>query len=152
MDDGIVALASDHAGFPLKETMKSALDERGVAYVDLGTDGPGSVDYPDFGFRMAQALANGRADRGVLICGTGLGISMAANRFAWVRAAVCHDVTTARLAREHNDANVLALGGRIIGPEVAKDCLLAFLDTPFGGERHVRRVGKLGTPPDLSGS
>ena len=93
MDVGVVALASDHAGFSLKEAMKPALDECGLTHIDLGTDGLESVDYPDFGFRMAQALADGRASRGVLICGTGLGISMAANRFAWVRAAVCHDLS-----------------------------------------------------------
>lgn len=152
MDDGIVALTSDHAGFPLKETLKAVLDEHGLGFIDLGANGTESVDYPDFGYRLAETLAAGRAGRGVAICGTGLGISMAANRFTWVRAAVCHDVTTARLAREHNDANVLALGARIVGPEVARDCLLAFLDTPFGGDRHARRVGKLATPPDLSAS
>ncbi|MBV5336221.1 RpiB/LacA/LacB family sugar-phosphate isomerase, partial [bacterium] len=100
---------------------------------DLGPDTADSVDYPDYADRMAEAIRAGRVGRGVLICGSGVGISIAANRHRWVRAALCHDVTTARLARAHNDANVLALGARIIGGEVAKECLRAFLDTPFDG-------------------
>jgi ribose 5-phosphate isomerase B len=140
-----VALASDHAGFALKEELKSEILEMGLECLDLGTDNLESVDYPDFGRAVADALVEGRAERGVLVCGTGIGISIAANRVAGVRAAVCHDATTARLAREHNDANVLALGARIVGGEVAKDCLHAFLSSPFdGGERHLRRVVKLG--------
>lgn len=140
-----VALASDHAGFALKEELKSEILEMGLECLDLGTDSLESVDYPDFGRAVADALVEGRAERGVLVCGTGIGISIAANRVAGVRAAVCHDATTARLAREHNDANVLALGARIVGGEVAKDCLHAFLSSPFdGGERHLRRVVKLG--------
>lgn len=140
-----VALAADHAGFALKEELRAELDRAGVEYIDLGTDNADSVDYPDFGRAVADAVAEGRADSGVIVCGTGIGISIAANRVAGVRAAVCHDATTARLAREHNDANVLALGARIVGGEVAKDCLHAFLSTPFdGGERHQRRVEKLG--------
>jgi ribose 5-phosphate isomerase B len=133
-----VALAADHAGFALKEELRAELDRAGVEYIDLGTNSLDSVDYPDFGRAVADAVAEGRAN-------TGIGISIAANRVAGVRAAVCHDATTARLAREHNDANVLALGARIVGGEVAKDCLHAFLSTPFdGGERHQRRVEKLG--------
>lgn len=139
-----VALASDHGGFALKEELKSELANLGMDCIDLGTDSETSVDYPDFGRAVADALVEGRAERGVIICGTGIGISIAANRIGGIRAAVCHDATTARLAREHNDANVLALGGRIIGREVAIDCLRAFLSTPFdGGERHVRRIAKL---------
>ncbi len=139
-----VALAADHAGFALKEELRAELDRAGVEYIDLGTNSLDSVDYPDFGRAVADAVAEGRANSGVIICGTGIGISIAANRVAGVRAAVCHDATTARLAREHNDANVLALGARIVGGEVAKDCLHAFLSTPFdGGERHQRRVEKL---------
>jgi ribose 5-phosphate isomerase B len=145
MTETTVALAADHAGFALKEALKAELARMDVAVVDLGTDGPDSVDYPDFGRAVAEAVSSGRAERGVIVCGTGIGISIAANRIAGVRAAVCHDATTARLAREHNDANVLALGARIVGIEVAIDCLHAFLATPFdGGERHRRRVGKLG--------
>lgn len=140
-----VALASDHAGFALKEELKTEITRLGLDYLDLGTDSSDSVDYPDFGRAVADALIEGRADRGVIVCGTGIGISIAANRVNGVRAAVCHDATTARLAREHNDANVLALGARIVGTEVAKDCLHAFLSATFdGGERHQRRVDKLG--------
>lgn len=139
-----VALAADHGGFALKEELKSELANLGLDCIDLGTDSETSVDYPDFGRAVADALVGGRAERGVIICGTGIGIAIAANRIGGIRAAVCHDATTARLAREHNDANVLALGGRIIGREVAIDCLRAFLSTPFdGGERHVRRITKL---------
>lgn len=140
-----VALASDHAGFALKEELKTEITRLGLDYLDLGTDSSDSVDYPDFGRAVADALIEGRADRGVIVCGTGIGISIAANRVNGVRAAVCHDATTARLAREHNDANVLALGARIVGTEVAKDCLHAFLSATFdSGERHQRRVDKLG--------
>lgn len=139
-----IALAADHGGFALKEELKSELANLGMDCIDLGTDSETSVDYPDFGRAVADALVGGRAERGVIICGTGIGIAIAANRIGGIRAAVCHDATTARLAREHNDANVLALGGRIIGREVAIDCLRAFLSTPFdGGERHVRRITKL---------
>lgn len=145
--DDIVAVACDHGGFALKPAVIEVLREAGLDVLDLGTDSAESVDYPDFGQALAEAVVSGRAARGVVICGTGIGISIAANRFPEVRAAVCHDETTARLAREHNDANVLALGARITGPEVAKDCLRAFLRTPFGGERHERRVDKLGRLP-----
>ena len=140
-----VALASDHAGTQMKAELKDALAKRGLEVLDLGTDGPESVDYPDFADAVAAAIRDGRAQRGVLICGTGIGISIAANRHRHIRAALCSDPTCARLSREHNDANVLALGARVVGIEIAKDCLTAFLDTPFeGGERHSRRVGKLG--------
>jgi len=139
-----VALAADHGGFALKEDLKSELANLGVDCIDLGTDSETSVDYPDFGRAVADAIVEGRAERGVIICATGIGISIAANRVSGIRAAVCHDATTARLARAHNDANILALGARIVGREVAIDCLNTFLSTPFdGGERHVRRVAKL---------
>lgn len=144
MNQITVALAADHGGYALKEELKSELANLGVNCIDLGTDSGDSVDYPDFGRAVADALIEGRAERGVIICGTGIGIAIAANRIGGIRAAVCHDATTARLAREHNDANVLALGARIIGREVAIDCLRTFLSTPFdGGERHTRRVAKL---------
>ena len=139
-----IAIASDHAGFELKSMLIEELGALGREVLDLGTDGPGSVDYPDFGNALAEALTAGRADLGVLVCGTGIGISIAANRHPGVRAAVCHDQTSARLAREHNDANVLALGARLIGAEVAKDCLRTFLSTPFAEGRHAPRVAKLG--------
>jgi ribose 5-phosphate isomerase B len=143
MPEEIIAFANDHAGTDLKRMLVAELAGRGYGVLNLGTDGTQSVDYPDFAAALAGALADSRASRGVLICGTGLGIAMAANRFRHVRAAPCHDVTSARLAREHNDANVLALGARLIGPEVARDCLNAFLSTPFAGGRHAGRVAKL---------
>jgi ribose 5-phosphate isomerase B len=138
-----IAIASDHAGFDLKEMLKQELQATGHRIVDLGTDSTASVDYPDFGAAVAGAIRDGRAQRGVLVCGTGIGIAIAANREPSVRAAVVHDLTSARLARQHNDANVIALGARLIGPEVARDCLRAFLETPFEGGRHVPRVAKL---------
>ena len=138
-----VAIAADHAGFDLKELLKAELVQLGCQVLDLGTTGTQSVDYPDFASALAQTLAKGEAGRGVLVCGTGIGISIAANRHRNVRAALCHDSVSARMARAHNDANVLALGARLIGPEVAKDCLRVFLSTPFEGGRHAGRVAKL---------
>ncbi|MDH3228444.1 MAG: ribose 5-phosphate isomerase B [Alphaproteobacteria bacterium] len=138
-----IAIASDHAGFEVKEALKTLLLEAGYDIADLGTDGPESVDYPDFADAMAGALADGRAARGVLICGTGIGISIAANRYRHVRAARCCDATDARLAREHNDANVLVLGSRTSGPETARDCVRMFLETGFAGGRHQSRVDKM---------
>lgn len=140
-----IAIASDHAGFNLKSKLIEELIAMGYEVLDLGTsDAETSVDYPDFANALAEAIKSGRCEKGVLICGTGIGISIAANRHPGIRAAVCHDETSARLCREHNDANVLALGERLIGEVVAKDCLAAFLNTDFGGDRHVRRVAKLG--------
>lgn len=139
-----IALAADHAGFALKTQLREALANDGYETIDLGTDSEASVDYPDFGRALGEAVAAGRADCGVLVCGTGIGISIAANRVAGVRAAVCHDVTTARLARMHNDANVFAVGSRIIGSQVALDSMRAFLETGFEGGRHARRIDKLG--------
>jgi ribose 5-phosphate isomerase B len=138
-----IAIASDHAGLELKRLLAAELSERGFSVLDLGTHDHASVDYPDFADALAKALADGRARRGVLICGTGIGIGMAANRHRHVRAAVCHDATSARLARQHNDANVLALGARLLGSEVAKDCLAIFLGTAYEGGRHDRRVAKI---------
>jgi ribose 5-phosphate isomerase B len=138
-----VAIAADHAGFALKETLRAELEALGHGVLDLGTNGPDSVDYPDFADRLADALAAGRAARGVLVCGTGIGIAIAANRHRHVRAAVCHDETGTRLARQHNNANVLALGARLIGSETAIACLRVFLETGFDGGRHLRRVAKL---------
>jgi ribose 5-phosphate isomerase B len=139
-----IAIASDHAGYDLKTILAQELAEMGYEVLDLGTDGPQSVDYPDFGSALAEVVRTGEAERGVLICGTGIGISMAANRHPGVRAAVCWDETSARLTREHNDANVLALGARLLGVEVAKDCVRTFLSTDFAGGRHAGRVAKLG--------
>jgi ribose 5-phosphate isomerase B len=139
-----IAIASDHAGYDLKTTLAGELAEMGYQVLDLGTDGPQSVDYPDFGSALAKVVGEGEVERGILICGTGIGISMAANRHPGVRAAVCWDETSARLTREHNDANVLALGARLLGVEVAKDCVRTFLSTDFAGGRHAGRVAKLG--------
>ena len=138
-----IAVAADHAGVGLKAALIEVLRERGCEVLDLGTDGPESVDYSDFAGKLAAALADGRASRGVLVCGTGIGISIAANRHPHIRAALCRGVTDARLSRQHNDANVLALGARTTGVEVARDCLETFLDTAFEGGRHQRRVDKL---------
>lgn len=144
MTANAVALAADHAGFELKNLLKTAIEEHGLEVLDLGTHDGASVDYPDMAGALAAALAEGRAGRGVLVCGTGIGISIAANRHRHLRAALCHDVPTATLARQHNDANVLVLGARVVGAGVATDSLAAFLGTPFLGGRHQRRVDKLG--------
>jgi ribose 5-phosphate isomerase B len=143
MPGGAIAVASDHAGFDLKEILKRDLQAAGHEVLDLGTNSTQSVDYPDFGKALADAIASGRVARGVLICGTGIGISMAANRNPKVRAAVVHDVTSARLTRLHNDANVVAFGQRLIGTETAREALKVFLDTEFEGGRHAARVEKL---------
>lgn len=139
-----IAIASDHAGFELKAAIKADLEAKGARVLDLGTHGRDSVDYPDFANLLAACLAEKRATRGILVCGTGIGISIAANRHRHVRAGVCHDVTSARMTRAHNDANVLALGARLIGVQVALDCVEVFLATPFEGGRHGPRVAKLG--------
>ncbi len=141
-----IAIASDHAGFNLKGTLKVDLESAGYNVLDLGTNGPESVDYPDFGYAMAEAIRDGRVERGVLVCGTGIGISIAANRYPEVRAANVHDALSARFCREHNDANVICFGERLIGSEVARDCLRVFLETRFEGGRHIQRVEKLSTP------
>jgi len=139
-----IAIASDHAGFELKAALVEDLKAAGLPVLDLGTHSRESVDYPDFGDVLAKAIIDGRASRGVLVCGTGIGISIAANRHKGIRAAHCRDTTDARFARLHNDANVIALGARTLGIEVAKDCLRVFLNTAFEGGRHQRRIDKLG--------
>jgi ribose 5-phosphate isomerase B len=143
MPKPVLAIASDHGALDLKALLTAHAEARGYAVLDLGTQGSDSVDYPDFADHMADALKEGRAERGVLLCGTGIGISMAANRHRHLRAALVHDAYGARLCRQHNDANVLVMGGRTTGPEIAKDCLDIFLDTPFEGGRHARRVEKM---------
>jgi ribose 5-phosphate isomerase B len=140
-----IAIAADHAGIELKRLLCGDIERTGLRVLDLGTDGADSVDYPDFADAVAKAIIDRRAERGVLICGTGIGMAIAANRHKGIRAALCHDAVSARLARQHNDANVLTLGARTLGPEVARDCLRVFLETPFdGGERHLRRIRKMG--------
>jgi len=143
MPGGAIAVASDHAGFDLKEILKRDLQEAGHEVLDLGTNSTASVDYPDFGKAMGEAIASGKAARGVLVCGSGIGISIAANRNPKVRAVLAHDVTSARLSREHNDANVIAFGQRLIGVETAREALRAFLSTEWAGGRHAGRVEKL---------
>jgi ribose 5-phosphate isomerase B len=138
----LVAVAADHGGYELKCLLVPELRALGYEPLDLGTANAEAVDYPDYADRLAEAVSQGRAKFGVLICGTGIGMSIAANRNRGIRAALCHDGLTARLARQHNDANVLALGGRILGVELAKDCLRNFLATKFEGGRHARRVAK----------
>ena len=139
-----VAVGSDHAGFELKEIVKAELAARGHDVADFGTDAPDvSVDYPDFGAAVGQAVAGGRAELGVCVCATGNGIAMAANKVPGVRAALAHDATTAIMARRHNHANVLCLGARVTGPQVALDALDAFLGAPEEDGRHDRRVAKL---------
>jgi ribose 5-phosphate isomerase B len=144
-----IAIVSDHAAFDMKAELSAHLRDQGFDVLDLGTTSTDSVDYPDYGYRMGEAIADGRAARGVALCGSGVGISIAVNRNPACRCALVSDGLTARLAREHNDANVLALGARLIGIETAKDCLAQFLATPFAGGRHQRRVDKL-THPDLA--
>ncbi len=143
MPGGAIAVASDHAGYDLKEILKRDLQEAGHEVLDLGTNSTASVDYPDFGKAMGDAIASGKAERGVLVCGSGIGISIAANRNPMVRAVHAHDVTSARLSREHNDANVIAFGQRLTGIEVAREALKVFLSTKFEGGRHAGRVEKL---------
>ena len=139
----IVALGADHAGVQLKNRLAAVLIEGGHQVQDYGTDGPASVDYPDYAAPVCAAVAEARADLGILVCGTGNGMAIAANRRADIRCGLATDVTTARLARAHNDANVLALGARVTGEEVALDILGAFLSTPYEGGRHDRRLAKL---------
>lgn len=143
MSRNAIAIASDHAGFEMKDEVSKLLAELGHEVVDLGANGPESVDYPDFADAMAVAMSDGRASRGILVCGTGIGISIAANRHRHIRAARCGNATDARLARLHNDANVLVLGSRTSGWESARDSVLAFLNTEFEGGRHQRRIDKM---------
>lgn len=138
-----IALAADHAGYALKDELVRWLREQGHDVTDLGTNGPESVDYPEYGARLARAVAAGDAERGVAVCGSGIGISIAVNREPKCRCARVDDPLSAELAREHNDANVLALGARLVGSDMAKACVAAFLGTSFAGGRHQRRVDQL---------
>ena len=139
----VIANASDHAGVEVKSVLIDDIVAAGLGVIDLGTHGQESVDYPDFADTLAVEIYSGRAGRGVLICGTGIGMSMAANRKSFIRAALCHGTTEARLARQHNNANVLVVGARTMGIEAVRDCLRVFLETPFEGGRHQRRVDKM---------
>lgn len=138
-----IAIAADHGGYILKAQLIKVLGDKGFEVLNLGTDGPGSVDYPDFGHALAKAIEGGDVKRGILVCGSGIGISIAANRHAGVRAALCTNGLMARLARQHNDVNVLALGERTTGILIALECLDEFLNTGFEGGRHQLRIDKL---------
>lgn len=142
----IVAIACDHGGIEMKSALVEMLSKDGYEILDLGTNQTTSVDYPDYANELSRALIDGKAFRGVLICGSGIGISIAANRFPQIRAALIHDALGAKLCREHNNANVIAFGGRTLGIETARDCLSIFLNTEFEGGRHERRVDKLLNP------
>ncbi len=143
----LIAIASDHAALDMKAVLVAFLRDAGHNVADLGPHDGASVDYPDYGYKLARAIADGDADRGVALCGSGIGISMAVNRNPACRCALVSEPLSAALAREHNDANVIAMGARLTGLDMAKACLNAFLTTPFGGDRHVRRVDKLSHPP-----
>jgi ribose 5-phosphate isomerase B len=141
-----IAIASDHAALEMKAALVDYLHGAGHEVLDLGPHDGASVDYPDYGYALAAEVASGTADRGVAICGSGIGISIAVNRNPACRAALVSEPLSAKLARDHNDANVIALGARLTGLDMAKACIDAFLATPFGGDRHIRRVAKLSNP------
>jgi ribose 5-phosphate isomerase B len=138
-----IAIGSDHGGYNLKQTVKGHLGELGIEYKDFGCEGCSSVDYPDFALPVAEAVSEGQFDMGIVICGTGLGVSITANKVPGIRAVVCTDTFSARMGREHNDANVLALGERVLGPGLALDIVDEFLKAEFQGGRHAIRVGKI---------
>jgi ribose 5-phosphate isomerase B len=135
-----IIIGCDHAAFRLKETLKTAMQALGITVTDVGTHSEASMDYPDTGKIVAQQIASGEHDRGILICGTGLGMSMVANKYPHVRAALCNDLFSAAMSRRHNDANILVMGGRVIGDILALEILKTWLDTPFEGGRHQRRL------------
>lgn len=141
-----IAIASDHAAVALKAALAEWLREAGHDVSDLGPHDEASVDYPDYGYALAKAVADGDAERGIALCGSGIGISIAVNRNPGCRCALVGEPLSAKLSREHNDANVLAMGARLTGIDMAKACIEAFLSTEFGGDRHARRVGKLSQP------
>jgi ribose 5-phosphate isomerase B len=140
MAETLIALGCDHAGFPLKDAVRRYLEGQGLTVLDVGCPSEASVDYPVFGAEVARRISSGEAKRGIIICGSGIGMSMVANRFRGVRAALCNDLYTARMSRLHNDANVLCLGSRVVGPGLALEIVKTFVETPFEGGRHQRRV------------
>jgi len=139
----LIGLACDHGGFELKEELKAFLKLLGVEPIDMGTFNEDSVDYPDFGVLVAEKVSQGELEKGILICGTGIGMSMVANKFPRIRAALVNDLYSSRCSREHNDANILIIGGRIVGKELAKEIVRVWLETPFAGGRHKRRLEKI---------
>lgn len=138
-----IGIGCDHAGLEMKLELVSVLKEMGLDWIDYGTDGPKSVDYPDFGEKVSSAVSTGGLDRGVLICGTGIGMSIVANKFPGIRAALCNDLFSAKMSRLHNDANILVIGGRIIGKDLAKEIVRVWFSTPFEAGRHVNRLNKI---------
>ena len=138
-----IALGCDHGGLGLMKAVEAKLKEMGIEVVDMGTESEESVDYPDFAAKVAESVSNGTVDRGITICGTGIGMSITANKFPGIRAALCHDSYTARMSRQHNDANILVMGGRVTGDEVALEMLKQWIETPFDGGRHQRRLDKI---------
>lgn len=140
----MISLGCDHGGYELMQVVKKHLEERGIEYKDFGTYSTDSCDYPEFGKKAAEAVSTGSCDRGIVICSTGIGISIAANKYPGVRCGLCHNTMTAQLTREHNNANMLAMGAKCVSEELAIEIVDTFLDTPFSeGERHVRRVNML---------
>ncbi len=138
-----IGVACDHGGFELKEELKAFLKSLGTEPIDMGTFSEESVDYPDFGVLVAEKVSRGELEKGILICGTGIGMSMVANKFPRIRAALANDLYSSRCSREHNDANILIIGGRIVGKELAKEIVKVWLETPFAGGRHKKRLEKI---------
>ena len=140
-----IGIGCDHAGLELKLEIISVLNDKGIECIDYGTNGPQSVDYPDFGEKVSEAVSTGKIDRGILICGTGIGMSIVANKFPGVRASLCNDLFAARMSRLHNDANILVMGGRVIGKDLAKEIVRVWFSTDFEAGRHTNRLGKIVT-------
>ena len=138
-----IAIGCDHAGVELKNEILSLLNNLRIQYIDYGTDSPESVDYPDFGEKVSDAVSSGKIELGILICGTGIGMSIVANKFPGVRASLCNDLFTAKMSRLHNDANILVIGGRVVGKDLAKEIVKTWVSTPFEGDRHRRRLDKI---------
>jgi ribose 5-phosphate isomerase B len=138
-----IAIGSDHAGVELKKELLSLFNKLQIQFVDFGTDSPESVDYPDFGEKVSEAVSSGKMERGLLICGTGIGMSIVANKFPGVRASLCNDLFTAKMSRMHNDANILVIGGRVVGKDLAKEIVRTWVGTRFEGDRHQRRLDKI---------
>lgn len=144
-----IIIGCDHAALPLKKTVKAFITERGIDVEDVGTQGESSVDYPDFGIKVASKVSSGTFERGILICGTGIGMSMVANKFPHVRAALCNDLFSAIMGRRHNNANILVMGGRVIGESLALEVVKVWLETPFDGGRHQLRLQKFERLEDM---
>lgn len=139
----VVAIGCDHTGIELKQELISLLWDMGIECLDYGTDSPQSVDYPDFGEKVSDAVSTGKVDRGILICGTGIGMSIVANKFPGIRASLCNDLFTAKMSRMHNDANILVIGGKIVGNDLAKEIVRVWMNTLFEGGRHINRLNKI---------